>query len=94
MEARLASSTLITDKNLEAFAAAVQRNGWRFSDFELEEDAFDQRKAGVEARMGELAVKCLTTQVVILYAIGDGSDWVADFAADLEQQEIWEVVAR
>ena len=84
------SFTLITDQNLEAFAAAIERNGWQASDFELEEDVFDPRKAEVEARMGQIGVECLSTQVVVIYAIGDGSDWVADFTADLEQQKFGE----
>ena len=80
----MASFALITDQDLAAFEAAVRRNGWETSDFELQEDAFDQATAEVEARKGQVGVRCRSTEAVTVYPIGDGSDWVADFAADLE----------
>ena len=83
----MASFALITDQDLAAFAAALRRNGWRTSDFELQEDAFDQATAEVEARMGQVGVRCLLTEAVTIYPVGDGSDWVAEFAADLDNQK-------
>ena len=62
----------------------VASNGWKTSDFELQEEAFDQVTAEVEARKGQVGVRCLLTQAVTVYPIGDGSDWIATFAADLE----------
>ena len=41
--------TLINDRDLSAFAATVASNGWKTSDFELQEEAFDQATAEVEA---------------------------------------------
>jgi hypothetical protein len=80
----MTSFELITDQDLSAFAATVRRNGWQTSDFELQEEAFDQATAEVEARKGQVGVRCLLTQAVTIYPLGDGSDWVATFAADLE----------
>ena len=74
---------LISEKDLVAFAAVLARNGWRDSAFELEENAFDQATAEVEAAQGEVGVKCLATQAVAVYRIGSGLDWVSDFARDL-----------
>src|SRR5262245_34235037 len=34
-------ASLITKEELDDFAAALRRNGWRAEDFELEEDVFD-----------------------------------------------------
>ncbi len=79
----MASFELITDQDLTAFAANVRRNGWQMSDFEVQEEAFDQATAEVEARKGQVGVRCLSTQAVAVYPIGDGSDWVATFAKDL-----------
>ena len=83
----MASFELITDQDLSAFAATVVRNGWQTSDFELQEDAFDQATAEVEARKGQVGVRCISTNAVTVYPLGDGSDWVATFAADLENRK-------
>ena len=79
----MTSFELITDQDLSEFAATIERNGWQTSDFELQEDAFDQATAEVEARKGQVGVRCISTNAVTVYPFGDGSDWVATFAADL-----------
>lgn len=79
-----AATTLITGDQRAAFAGLVERHGWRSADFELEEEAFDQRTAEVEARKGQVGVRCLASEAVMVYPIGDGSDWLAEFGADLE----------
>jgi hypothetical protein len=83
----MTSFELITDQDFSAFAATVARNGWKTSDFELQEESFDQATAEVEARKGQVGVRCLLTQAVTIYPLGDGSDWVATFAADLEHRK-------
>lgn len=79
----MASYLLITDGQLGAFAAAAREKGFETSDFELQEEVFDPQTAEVEARKGDLGVRCLRTDAVTVYPLGDGSDWTASFAADL-----------
>ncbi len=79
----MASYSLVTDGQLGAFAAAAQAAGFEASDFELQEEVFDPQTAEVEAREGNLGVRRLRTEAVVVYPLGDGSDWVAGFAADL-----------
>ena len=79
----MASYLLITDSQLGAFAAAAHERGFEASDFELQEVVFDQQTAEVEARKGNVGVRCLQTDAVTVYPLGDGSDWVAAFAAEL-----------
>jgi hypothetical protein len=79
----MASCSLITDGQLGAFAAAVREAGFEASDFELQEEAFDPQTAEVEARKGDVGVRRPRTEAVAVYPLGDGSDWVAGFAADL-----------
>jgi hypothetical protein len=76
--------TLITGDQRATFASLVQRQGWRGEDFELQEEAFDQRTAEVEARKGQVGVRCLKTEAIMVYPLGDGSDWLVEFGADLE----------
>ena len=79
----MASYVLLTDSQLRAFAAAAREKGFEASDFELQEEVFDPQTAEVEARKGNVGVRCLQTDAVTVYPLGDGSDWVASFAADL-----------
>ena len=79
----MAPYTLVTDGQLGAFAAAARESGFEASDFELEEQVFDPQTAEVEARKGDVAVRRPRTDAVAVYPLGDGSDWVAGFAADL-----------
>jgi hypothetical protein len=79
----VASYLLITDSQLGAFAAAAREKGFEMSDFELQEEVFDPQTAEVEARKGNVGVRCLQTDAVTVYPLGDGSDWVAAFAAEL-----------
>ena len=79
----MASYTLITDGQLGAFAAAAREAGFQASDFEFQEEVFDPQTAEVEARKGDLGVRRPRTEAVVVYPLGDGSDWVAGFAADL-----------
>jgi hypothetical protein len=79
----MASYALITESQLGAFAAATEERGFEVSDFELQEEEFDPQTAEVEARKGNLGVRRLRTDAVAVYPLGDGSDWVASFAADL-----------
>ncbi len=79
----MASYSLITDDQLGAFAAAAREAGFAASDFELQEEAFDPQTAEVEARKGDVGVRRLGKEAVAVYPLGDGSDWVAAFAADL-----------
>ena len=80
----MTSFSLITAGQLSSFDAAVQRNGFTEADFELQESQFDQQTAEVEARKGDVGVRSRLTEAVATYPLGDGSDWVANFAADLE----------
>ncbi len=79
----MASYTLVTDDQLGAFAAAAQAAGFAASDLELQEEVLDPQTAEVEARKGDVGVRCLRTEAIAVYPLGDGSDWVAGFAADL-----------
>ncbi len=79
----MASYLLITGSQLDAFAAAAREKGFGVSDFELQEEVFDPQTAEVEARKGNVGVRCLRTDAVAVYPLGDGSDWVASFAAEL-----------
>jgi hypothetical protein len=79
----MASYSLVTDGQLGAFAAAAQEAGFEASNFELQEEVFDPQIAEVEARKGNLGVRRLLTEAVMVYPLGDGSDWVVGFAADL-----------
>ena len=79
----MASSSLVTDGQLSAFAAAARAAGFAASDFELQEEVFDPQTAEVEARKGDVSVRRPRTEAVAVYPLGDGSDWVAAFAADL-----------
>jgi hypothetical protein len=79
----MASYALITNSQLGAFAAAAQKGGFEAEDFELQEEVFDPQTAEVEARKGNLGVRHLRTDAVAVYPLGDGSDWVASFAAEL-----------
>ena len=79
----MASYSFVTDGQLGAFAAAAQEAGFEASDFEHQEEVFDPQTAEVEARKGNLGVRRLRTEAVVVYPLGDGSDWVAGFAADL-----------
>ena len=63
--------------------AAGTAAGFEASDFELQEEAFDPQTAEVEARKGDVGVRRLGKDAVAVYPLGDGSDWVAGFAADL-----------
>ena len=79
----MASYTLVTDSQLDAFAAVAQAAGFKASDFELQEGVLDSQTAEVEARKGDLGVRRPRTEAVAVYPLGDGSDWVTSFAADL-----------
>ena len=79
---------MVTDDQLGAFAAAAQAAGFEASDLELQEEVFDPQTAEVEARKGNLGVRRLRTEAVVVYPLGDGSDWVAGFAADLASGRI------
>lgn len=83
--ATMASFTLITHQELSDFAAALERSGWSEQDFELQEDVFSPQKAEVEGALGEVGVRCLLSQGVQVYRLGDGSAWVEEFAADLQR---------
>jgi hypothetical protein len=74
---------LITDQEIAAYLAAIERNGWRKEDFDLQEDAYDQPTAEVEAAFGEVGVHCLVTEAVQLYRLGPGFEWAKDFDDDL-----------
>lgn len=74
---------LITDQELDAFAALLAGRGLDVRDFELQESAFDQQSAEVEAALGEVGVRRLPDGGVGAYRVGPGRDWVADFGADL-----------
>jgi len=76
---------VITKNELADFAAMLRQKGWRDEDFELEEDVFDPATAEVEACAGRVGVRCLLTEAVEDYRVGQGAEWVADFASDLEQ---------
>ena len=79
----MASYTLVTDDQLGAFAAAARAAGFAASDFELQEEVLDPQTAEVKARKGNLGVRQLRTEAVVVCPLGDGSEWVAGFAADL-----------
>jgi len=79
----MASYSLVTDGQLGAFAAAARAAGFEASDFELQEEVFDPQTAEVEAQKGGVGVRRPRTEAIAVYPLGDGSDWVAGFAADL-----------
>ena len=79
----MASYSLVTEGQVSAFAAAARTAGFEASDFEIQEEAFDPQTAEVEARKGDVGVRRLGKEAVAVYPLGDGSDWVASFAADL-----------
>lgn len=79
----MASYSFITGSQLDAFAAAAQEAGFEASDFELQEEVFDPQTAEVEARKGDVGVRRLRTEAIAVYPLGDGSDWIQSFAADL-----------
>jgi len=75
--------SLITADEIAAFEAAIRDEGLKTHDFELQEEVFDPQTAEVEARKGNVGIRCLRTAAVAAYPLGDGSDWVASFAAEL-----------
>jgi hypothetical protein len=83
--AAMSSFRMISERQLAEFDAVLERHGWRRVDFDLEEEVFDPRTAEVEAALGEVGVRCLQTEAVAIYRLGSGSDWVSDFADDLER---------
>lgn len=74
---------MITDREIAAYIAAIERNGWRKEDFDLQEDVYDQPTAEVEAALGEVGVHCRVTEAVQLYRLGPGYEWANDFDDDL-----------
>lgn len=76
---------LITEADRAALYAAIRDHGWREADFELEVETLDPNTAEVEACLGRAAVRCLPTESVEVYRLGDGTDWLAAFTADLER---------
>ena len=76
---------LLSPRELAAFNDALRRHGYEPGDFELQESVFDQAAAEVEAALGEVGVRCLTTQAVVTYRLGQGTDWLAEFESDLRQ---------
>ena len=76
---------LLRQQELTAFGDALVRHGWKPSDFEIEESVFDPATAEVEAALGEVGVRCLSTQAVATYRVGPGLDWVAGFEDDLRE---------
>ena len=81
---------LVTDADRAAFAAAIRGHGWREADFELEAETLDPNTAEVEACLGRAGVRCLPTEAVEVYRLGDGTDWLAAYAADLERGRLGE----
>src|SRR3954454_19630293 len=79
----MTSFHLITDDELAQFSAALNRNGWREQDFELQEEELDQAEAEVETCTGRVGIRNLSTQAVEVYRLGPGWQWVDDFARDL-----------
>jgi hypothetical protein len=79
----MASFSSVTDSQLGAFTAAAREAGFEASDFELQEELLDPQSAEVEARKGDVGVRRPQSEAVAVYPLGDGSDWVAGFAADL-----------
>ena len=74
---------LIRPDELAAFAEELRQAGWNETDFELEEDVFDPATAEVEAALGVVGVRCLSTEAGATYPFGAGRDWVGDFIGDL-----------
>lgn len=81
----MATYSLITDAQLADISAALRRHRFSATDFEFEENVFDPRTAEVEAALGEVGVRCLTTEAVNVYRIGPGLDWVRDLCDDLDR---------
>ena len=79
-----AMTKLITNDEIAAYEAAIERSGFRLDDFDLQEDVFDPRKAEVEAALGEVGVHCRATEAVEVYRLGPGFTWASDFADDLQ----------
>ena len=74
---------LITDNELAFYQAAITQSGLQVSDFHLQEDVFDPRKAEVEAALGEVGVHCREPEAVKVYRLGPGFAWAQEFADDL-----------
>jgi hypothetical protein len=74
---------MITDQEIAAYVAAIERHGWRKEEFDLQEDVYDQPTAEVEAALGEVGVHCRVTEAVQLYRLGPGYQWANDFDDDL-----------
>jgi hypothetical protein len=74
---------LITDDDLANYEGAITRAGWRPTDFDMQEDVFDPRKAEVEAALGEVGVHCRETEAVKVYRLGPGFAWAQEFADDI-----------
>ena len=75
--------TLVQPREVEAFQEVLEKHGWRFEDFRIQEEVLDPRVAEVEAELGEVIIDCIRTHKAERYPIGRGADWVADFADDL-----------
>jgi hypothetical protein len=63
---------LITAGELDAFTVAVQRQGFDVHDFEFQEEVLDPQMAEVEARKGDVGIRCLRTNAVAAYPLGVG----------------------
>lgn len=81
----MTTDSLITDTDLGKLDDVLRRHGLDAADFELEENVFDPRTAEVEAALGEVGIRNLKTEAVQVYRIGNGLDWVSEFAGDIEQ---------
>jgi hypothetical protein len=75
---------LISEKEFAAFGDVIRRQGFAPGDFELQEDVFDPATAEVETALGEVGVRCLTTQAGAAYPVGAGRAWLASFESDLK----------
>ena len=79
----MADYKLVNARDLSAFLDALLRHGYEPGEFELQEDVYDPAMAEVEAALGEVGVRCLTTQAVLAYSVGPGRNWLQDFENDL-----------
>lgn len=75
--------SMISPAELDDYVRALRDDGWREDDFELDEEVYDPATAEVEACLGHVAIKCRRTEVVAVYSMGGGSNWIAEFIDDL-----------
>jgi hypothetical protein len=71
------------------FQGLITRLGFDETDFQIVVVSEDRVPAGAVRypEQGTVTIRCLQTQVERTYRTGTGTNWVAEFAQDLEQHK-------